>query len=78
MSSKRDKDVEAGKTILSSLTLTKMIHSFQNARKRHKRAKARAKNEQGLFHWHRRIIKEMQQNKRIQQKLMDGHFDRYL
>lgn len=77
--STKEKDAKAGKTILSNLLLTKMLHIFQTTKRGGKRRIARGgKQQQGLFHWHKRIIKEMHQNKTIQAKILDGSFDRYL
>lgn len=43
-----------------------------------KRGKSRVKLKLGKYHWHRRFIKEMKQNKVVQQKILDGTFDVYL
>lgn len=76
--STNERDAKAGKTILSNLLLTKMMHNFQNRRRGGKRSMASNQRQQGLFHWHRRLINEMKQSPRIQEKLLDGSFDRYM
>lgn len=65
---------------MSFVSMQSLMHYLQTrgaARRGGKREKAKKRVVLGPHHWHRRIIKEMQQSPRIQELARKGLLDQY-